>query len=231
MFYVVIASLFAASGEGLLVVPTRETGQGWTARSKVRATLLHGIGVFLTDDADKLRYRTGRAIVIVEYTYLQLKRFPHDRRVVMEKRQARSDVASLATVLPGQDIEIVRVLLSDRGSHDPNHHLRLGRRWHCDYSGSASMLLTSPTGETISVSLDAARYIQVSAAAAPATRSVRWVGHVAEMIAHCSAQDPGEQRCAQRPGGRARDAPQADRAVYPTHESRIKDRRPCPGPG
>jgi hypothetical protein len=79
------------------------------------------------------------------------------------EREPWSNVASLATVQPGEDVEIVRVLLSDGASRDPYHHLRPGRRWHCSYSGSASILLTSAIGETISVSLDAARYIQVSA--------------------------------------------------------------------
>jgi hypothetical protein len=77
-------------------------------------------------------------------------------------RESLSNVASLATVLPGQDVEIVRVLLRDGASGDPQHRLRPGRQWHCRYSGSVNMLLVSDTGETISVSRDAARYIQVS---------------------------------------------------------------------
>jgi hypothetical protein len=94
----------------------------------------------------------------------------------MSEREPLSNVASLATVLPGQDVEIVRVLLRDGASSDPQHRLRPGRHWHCSYSGSATMLLVSDTGETISVSRDAARYIQVAAVTglkAPSRRSTR----------------------------------------------------------
>ena len=80
----------------------------------------------------------------------------------MSKREARSNVASLATVLPGQDVEIVRVLLRDGASGDPQHRLRAGRQWHCVYSGSATMLLFSEGGEVLSISRDAARFIEVS---------------------------------------------------------------------
>jgi hypothetical protein len=64
----------------------------------------------------------------------------------MTNRDPLTDVASLASVLPGQDVEIVRVLLRDGASGDPQHRLRPGRRFHCRYSGSASLLLVNPAG-------------------------------------------------------------------------------------
>jgi hypothetical protein len=73
-----------------------------------------------------------------------------------------STIESLARILPGQDLEIVRVLLRASASDNAHHALRPGRRWHCRYSGLVSLLLVSPTGQTISVRRDVARYVQVS---------------------------------------------------------------------
>jgi hypothetical protein len=73
-----------------------------------------------------------------------------------------SKFESLAQVLPGQSLEIVRVLLRDGAADNPHDALRPGRRWRCRYSGHASMLLVSPTGQTISVRRDVARYVQVN---------------------------------------------------------------------
>jgi hypothetical protein len=96
----------------------------------------------------------------------------------MSRSAPESAVTSLAAVVVGQDVEIVRVRLRDGTSSDPQHRLRPGRHWHCSYSGSATMLLVNDTGETIRVSRDAARYIEVSAVAAesfgaPSRRSIR----------------------------------------------------------
>jgi hypothetical protein len=71
-------------------------------------------------------------------------------------------VDSLARVVPGQEIEIVRVLLRGAASGDPHDRLRPGRRWRCRYSGTVTILLVGPAGATISVRRDAARYIQIA---------------------------------------------------------------------
>jgi len=71
-------------------------------------------------------------------------------------------IESLATVLPGQDVEIVRVLLRDRVGAAGAHRLAPGRRWRCRLSGSVNMLLVSADGETISVRRDVARYVHIN---------------------------------------------------------------------
>jgi hypothetical protein len=68
-------------------------------------------------------------------------------------------IVSLASILPGQEVEIVRVLLAETGRND--RHLSPGRRWRCRFNGSASMLLDNRTGSTISVPGDVARFIEV----------------------------------------------------------------------
>ena len=72
------------------------------------------------------------------------------------------NVESLAMVVPGQDVEIVRVILRDRTGANAPAGLRPGRRLRCRYSGSFTLILVSPAGERISVRRDVARYIQVS---------------------------------------------------------------------
>jgi hypothetical protein len=73
-----------------------------------------------------------------------------------------TNIESLAMVVPGQDVEIVRVMLRDRTGRNAPHGLRPGRRLSCRYSGTVTLLLVSPAGEKISVRRDVARYVQVS---------------------------------------------------------------------
>jgi hypothetical protein len=79
-------------------------------------------------------------------------------------------VASLAAVRPGEQVEVVRLLTRPAG--DPHHHLRPGRRWSCAYSGSAALLLVGQHGETISVSVDTARYVEVRRVGADFSRDM-----------------------------------------------------------
>lgn len=73
--------------------------------------------------------------------------------------QPPSEVENLAVIGPGEEFEIVRVLLDEGGL--ANRRFGPGHRWRCRYSGRDIMLLVSHTGQTISVRRDAARYIEI----------------------------------------------------------------------
>ena len=73
-----------------------------------------------------------------------------------------TNVVSLAMVVPGQDVEIVRVMLRNGTGGNAPYGLRPGRRLRCRHSGSVTMLLVSPAGEKLSVRRDVARYVQVN---------------------------------------------------------------------
>lgn len=70
------------------------------------------------------------------------------------------EVETLATVPAGIEIEIVRDLLAG-DSRRADARLRAGARWRCRRNGSVTVLLTSRSGQRLSVSQDEARFVQV----------------------------------------------------------------------
>ncbi|HEX6307107.1 MAG TPA: hypothetical protein VFZ69_02900 [Longimicrobiales bacterium] len=83
--------------------------------------------------------------------------------------QSPRDVENLATIEPGEEFEIVRMLLDE--SANANRRFGPGHCWRCRYSGKDIILLVSHTGQTISVRRDVARYIEVRRRGPRATRS------------------------------------------------------------
>lgn len=74
----------------------------------------------------------------------------------MSESRGRSE--GLAGIRAGDEVEIVRFGLSDPFTAQ---RFAPGRRWRCRYAGNTIMLLSSQTGQTISVSLDTARFVEV----------------------------------------------------------------------